>query len=282
MSGDRQLVVNADDLGWSRSVDRGIIECHQTGIVTRASILATGPAFEDAVSLTRATPSLGIGVHLNIYRGRTILPPERVPALVGADGRLLGSWKGIVSRLATGRFDLGQVEAELRAQIMHVRDAGLEPGHLDSEKHLHLWPGVFDVVCRLAVEFGIPQVRVVLEPPSVRPVPFGLGVLSARDRAVARSHGLVTPDATIGVTRAPIDMLALEAILRSARGERVEFVVHPGHVDEEFMEQQGTMANRLVCSREDELAVLASPEARAAVERAGFSLERTPGPASRQ
>lgn len=268
----RRLVVNADDFGWSRSVNRGIVETHRTGIVTRTSILATGSAFEDAVELALANPTLGIGVHLNIYRGNTILPPECLSTLVGEDGRLLGSWQRIVARLATGRCDLGQVEEELRAQIRHVCEAGLEPRHLDSEKHLHLWPGVFDIVCRLAVEFDIPTVRVVSEPFSSHLIPLGLSLLSLRDRAVARSHGLLTTDATIGVTLAPTDLSTLESILRSARGRNVEFVVHPGHVDEEFMALQATVANRLVCSREDECAVLASPEARVAVERAGFEL----------
>ncbi|MDO8964434.1 MAG: ChbG/HpnK family deacetylase [Coriobacteriia bacterium] len=272
MTGSRQLTVNADDFGWSRSVNRGIVEAHTDGIVTRTSVLATGAAFDDAAELAMATPSLGIGVHLNIYRGGTILPPERLPSLVGADGRLLGSWKEIVVRLATGRFDLRQVEDELRAQIRFVKAAGLEPQHLDSEKHLHLWPGVFDVVCRLAVESGIPEVRTVREPPSVRPIPVGLGALSARDATVVRAHGLLTADATIGVTRAPLDAAALDRILRTARGGSVEFVVHPGHVDDEFMQLQETVANRLVCSREDELAALTGPDAHAAVERAGFRL----------
>jgi predicted glycoside hydrolase/deacetylase ChbG (UPF0249 family) len=279
MTLDRVLTVNADDFGWSRSVNEGIVECHRTGIVTRTSVLATGWAFDHAVELAHATPTLGIGMHLNIYRGMTILPAEKIPTLVGPDGRLLGSWKEIVRRLMTGRFDMGQVEAELRAQIEHVIAAGLSPGHLDSEKHLHLWPSVFDVVCHLAVEFGIPQVRVVREPPGAKPIPLGLGVLSARNARVAGGHGVMLPEGTIGVTEAPLTQFALDALLGRARGRHVEFVVHPGHVDDEFMQLQGQVANRLVCSREEELAVLADPRSRDAVESAGFRLsgQRPPG-----
>jgi predicted glycoside hydrolase/deacetylase ChbG (UPF0249 family) len=282
VDGRRELVVNADDFGWSRSVNLGIVEAHVTGIVTRASILATGVAFEDAAELALAQPSLGMGVHLNFYRGNTILEPERVSSLTGSDGRLLGSWREIARRLVAGRFDLAQLEDELRAQVRRVKAAGLRPAHLDSEKHLHLWPSVFDVVCRVAVESGITQVRVVREPPSVSPVSIGLGVLSVRDAAAARSRGLVTPASTIGVTHPPSDMDALARILRSARGDRVEFVVHPGHVDEEFMDLQATVANRLVCSREEELAVLTDPGAFAAVENAGFTLASETGRADGQ
>lgn len=273
MAARTRLIVNADDFGWSRSVNRGIVECHERGIVTRASVLATGAAFEDAAALALATPTLGMGVHLSFYRGATVLEPARVPSLVGGDGRLLGSWKTIVRRLIAGTFDLGELEAELRAQIARVRAAGLEPTHLDSEKHLHEWPSVFDLVCRLADETGIRQVRLVREPISLRAIPVGLGLLSMRDVRVARRHGLVVPDATIGVTESPVDMDALARILRRVPAGRVEFVVHPGHVDQEFLDMQATIANKLVCSREEELAVLTDPGARVALEQAGCLLD---------
>lgn len=268
----RELIVNADDFGWSRSVNAGIALAHSSGIVTSASILAPGAAFADAAALALATPSLDVGVHLSFYRGATLLPPEQVPALVGPDGRFLGSWRHIVGRLLGGTFDLGQLEAELRAQIAAVMAAGLTPTHLDGEKHLHLWPSVFDIVCKLAVESGIPEVRVVREPLSAHSIPLGLGALSLRDARTARVSGLITPDATIGVTEAPRDLAAFARILHRARAQRVEFVVHPGHVDEEFMEIQSTVANRLVRSREEELAVLTSAEARDMVERSGYVL----------
>lgn len=270
----RRLVVNADDFGWSGSVNAGIIEAYEAGIVTRASILATGAGFEDAVRRAKAVPGLGIGVHLNFYRSGTILPPERLRSITGDDGRLLGSWKAIVGRLVTGRFDHRELEAELRAQIERVLESGLTPAHLDSEKHLHLWPSVFDVVCGLAREFGIPEVRIVNEAFSVHPVLSGLHVLSARDRSRARAAGLRTVDGTIGVTHQPTSPEALLALLASARGERVELVTHPGRIDEEFLRLQLTIPNRLVGERERELATLAGPGAHAAVERAGFELER--------
>lgn len=270
----RILVVNADDFGWSRSVNDGIVEAHVDGIVTRASIMAPGSAFGHAAELARSTPGLGIGVHLSFYRGASTLPQHRVASLVGPDGMFLGSWQEIVARIATGRFDLSELRDELDAQIRLVRDAGLVPRHLDSEKHLHLWPSVFDLVCRLAREHGIPEVRVVREPPSAGAIPLGLGVLSSRDARIARRCGLAVADGTIGVTVPPADARTLARMLARARGHRVELVCHPGRVDHEFMELQRTMPNRLVCSREEELAALAGPAARTCVHDAGFVLER--------
>ncbi len=274
-SRERRLIINADDFGWSRSVNRGIIETHTNGIVTSASILAAGTDFENAVELARATPSLGLGVHLNFYRGTPVLPPERVRSLIGEDGRFLGSWEAIVGRLATGRFDLAELEAELRAAITLVQSVGITPTHLNSEKHLHLWPSAFQVVAKLAEEFAIPCVRVVREPFSVSPIPQALTALSAIDARVARTRGVATPDATIGVTEAPTTLAALERLLAKPAGHDVELVVHPGHVDEEFREIGRTLPNRLECSREEELAVLTSAEARELVDRSEYQLVRS-------
>lgn len=271
----RRLVVNADDLGWSRGIDRGIVETHERGIVTSASLLATGAAFEHAVELACATPTLSIGVHLNIYRGRPLLDPVRIPSVTGADGAFLGSVGAIVRRLLMGRFDLGEVAAEFRAQIERVRDAGLNPVHVNGDKHLHLWPSVFRVTCALASDFGIPSVRVVRDPPSAQPIAVGLGALSLGDARLARASGLMTPGGTIGVAHAPTDLVTLERLLASARGERVELIVHPGYLDDEFWDMQAGLPNKLVRSRELQREVLGSEEARRLVKRHGFELRGT-------
>jgi len=270
--GVRLLTVNADDFAWSKSVNNGIIATHRDGIVTSSSILAAGSAFEHGVELALATPTLSMGMHLNIFRGFTVLPPRDVPTLCGDDGKLLGSWKLVVARLATGRMDEAQIEAELRAQIEKVLAAGITPVHFDSEKHLHLWPSVFRIVCRLAAEYGVPRVRVVREPRGLKAIPQLLALLSVWDGRFASSLGVGTPDATIGVAEPPVDLAALDRLLAHPEGRDVELVVHPGFVDEEFWELQETVANRLTCSREEELAVLVNPQAKALVKRYGFTL----------
>jgi predicted glycoside hydrolase/deacetylase ChbG (UPF0249 family) len=271
---NKRLMVNADDFGWSRSVNRGIVETHVNGIVTSASILAAGAGFEDAVELARATPTLELGVHLNFYRGTPVLPAEQVASLLDENGRFLGSWERIVGRLATGRFDLSQLEADFRAAIMRVKEAGITPTHLNSEKHLHLWPSVFPIVAKLAKEFSIPYVRLVREPLSVRAMPMGLSVLSAIDEHAARKRGVETPKATIGVSEPPVTLAALDRLLSHEVRGLIELVVHPGYVDDEFLEIEKVLPNKLGCSREEELAVLASPDAMDLVRAHGFELAR--------
>ncbi|HZY59641.1 MAG TPA: ChbG/HpnK family deacetylase, partial [Candidatus Binataceae bacterium] len=66
----KQLVVNADDLGMTRGVNRGIIEAHRSGLVTSTSLIANGAAFEDAVARIRPCPDLSVGLHVNLTAGK--------------------------------------------------------------------------------------------------------------------------------------------------------------------------------------------------------------------
>src|SRR6266851_10522683 len=81
------LIVNADDFGLSSGINVGIIEGFKKGILTSASIMVNAPAFDEAVELAHAHPDLGIGVHLNVLRGKAVLPPDEIPSLVDANGR---------------------------------------------------------------------------------------------------------------------------------------------------------------------------------------------------
>jgi len=63
------LIVNADDFGFTRDVNEGIVHAHRQGILTASTLMATGPAFEHAVELARANPGLDVGVHLVLVGG---------------------------------------------------------------------------------------------------------------------------------------------------------------------------------------------------------------------
>src|SRR6202043_1553754 len=86
----KNLIVNADDLGWTAGVNRGIAEAHRNGIVTSASLLANGVAFAGGVELARGNPRLSVGVHLNLSDGVPVAGREAVPSLVGETGDLVG------------------------------------------------------------------------------------------------------------------------------------------------------------------------------------------------
>ncbi len=127
----RSLIVNADDLGWTEGVNRGIAEAHRNGIVTSASLLANGAAFESGVELAQTTPGLGIGVHLNLSDGEPVAQRELVTTLLNDSGELEGRPESLLIRLARRSVLLEEVEREWDAQIQKVRDFGVEPTHLD-------------------------------------------------------------------------------------------------------------------------------------------------------
>ena len=79
----RRLIVNADDFGRSRSINRAVLRAHRDGILTTASLMVNEPGFTEAVEMAKDNPRLGVGLHLTLLCGHSALPPERIP---GAEG----------------------------------------------------------------------------------------------------------------------------------------------------------------------------------------------------
>jgi predicted glycoside hydrolase/deacetylase ChbG (UPF0249 family) len=153
-----RLIVHGDDFGIDESVNSGIVEAHRRGILTSTSLIANGRAFEHAVALAKACPTLDVGVHLTLTEERPLAPGPAVAGLAEADRLPRDVWR-LAARLALGRVPLAAVRAELDAQIRRVRDAGLAPSHLDGHQHVHVLPGVARVVAELARGYGIRTVR---------------------------------------------------------------------------------------------------------------------------
>ncbi|HVY66604.1 MAG TPA: ChbG/HpnK family deacetylase [Gammaproteobacteria bacterium] len=158
MSAGLRLIVNADDFGMTEDVNRGVVEAHERGIVTSASIMATGPAFEHAVTLAKSYPTLDVGVHLTLTEQRPLTGAAAV-SLVGPDGRFPPHLVQFAGRHLRGKVRLAEVRAELDAQIRKVRDAGIAVSHLDGHQHVHVLPGIAAVVVELAAKYGIGAVR---------------------------------------------------------------------------------------------------------------------------
>ena len=105
----KNLIVNADDLGWTEGVNRGITDAHRNGIVTSTSLLANGAAFQSGVELARSTPGLGVGVHLNLSDGPPVAPPETVTSLVNFSGEFAGGPESLLLRIARRDVTYGEV-----------------------------------------------------------------------------------------------------------------------------------------------------------------------------
>ncbi len=231
----KYLITNADDFGFTRDVNEGIVHAHRQGILTATTLMATGVAFDHAVALARQTPELDIGVHL---------------VLVGSEG-----YPPTVARLLSslGRIDIYQ---ELVRQVRRVVDAGIHPTHLDTHKHTHLLPPILRAVARIAEEFKIPWVR--------RP-------LAGLFHGTLTRHGCRTTDHFSGFAlTGRYDAAQLANLIRRLPEGVTEFMCHPGFCTDELRGAQ----TRLKESRRLELDALTSPEVRAALEESGVVLTR--------
>ncbi len=150
-----QLVVNADDLGLHPRIDEGILRAHAEGVVTSATVLATGPNASDAIARARAQ-KLALGVHLCVT---THLPPAAAANEVrwlAPGGRFRKDWREFAAAWVGQLIPAEEVLHELRAQVAKVRALGADVDHLDSHQHLHLMPGMRRLVEGLAVELSLP------------------------------------------------------------------------------------------------------------------------------
>lgn len=240
-SGSKLLIVNADDFGFTRDVNRGIVDAHHRGILTATTLMANGDAFDDAVRLARATPSLDVGCHLVLIQGRSLAARDELPR----------TWKELLNALTFRRLD---VHRELRAQVQKLIDAGIRPTHFDTHKHTHVLPAVFSVLTLLAQEFHVPFIR----------LPFDAGwvPVQALDRWYRRrvkAANLRSTDYFLGFRLT--DMLTtaslVQALSRVPDGV-TEFMCHPGYLGDELR----SAATRLKETREKELEALTSSAVR--------------------
>jgi chitin disaccharide deacetylase len=151
--------VNSDDFGASKSINRAIIKAHREGILTSASLMVNGDAFEDAVEQARDNPNLSVGIHLVLVQGRSVVTPTEIPDLVNADGYFLNS-----AVLAGLKFFFikplkAQIEKELRDQMQKFVSTKLKLSHINSHLNIHMHPSVLDIVLKLADEFGVKNLR---------------------------------------------------------------------------------------------------------------------------
>lgn len=266
----RQLIVNADDYNTDKGRNRGIFEAAARGIVTSTTVLANAAFSESALQGLHEIFGSRIGVHLNLTKGR---PVCRITySLAGPDGCFFSkheAWR----RAVTGRFDPHEVESEFTAQIKALQSAGIEPDHVDSNNHLHVFPGIAEAAARAAGRCGIRRIRLPREPLlwSLRQGGLGfvkkifISLLALRARSVFRCAGLCFPDRCAGLhvpdTRSA---QSLARFLARVPDGITELICHPGYAD-----RQNAFST---AERERELAALTADDVLQAVSNNAISL----------
>lgn len=263
----RQLIVNADDFGASPAVNAAIIKSFTEGIVTSASLMVTGEAFEEAVALARDHPGLAVGLHVVLLSGRACLPSARIPHLVDAQGCLPENPLTAGIHWAFSRAARRELRQEIDAQVERFVATGLPPDHLNSHRHFHVHPVVFSLLREAAERLGVRHIRLPAEPwrfslaldrrGLLQQLPYiaAFGLLGAWYRPRLPHHGI---DGVFGLLRTGrIDEDYLIRLLRSLPEGRYELYTHP-RLDTE----QGRR----------ELAALLSPQVRQIVQERRIAL----------
>ncbi len=273
----RRLIINADDFGLTAGVNRAIVEAHEGGIVTSATLMANGQAFDEAVSLAQSRPRLGVGCHIVLVDGAPLVRETATDSLLDPRSRTAGAprFREGISKFAAlallGRLAPDEIEAEAAAQIGKLQSSGIAVTHLDSHKHTHMFPQVFRPLLRAAQACGVRAIRnpferlrgsqLVARPGLWRRwIEVGiLGSLARQFREAVRQARVTTPDGTFAiVVTGALDERLLRRMLEHLPDGTWELVCHPGYNDCDLQ----NIHTRLRESREQELRILTSQSTR--------------------
>jgi hopanoid biosynthesis associated protein HpnK len=241
-----RLVLNADDFGLTHGINRAIAELHSSGVLSSATLMAAGPAFDDAVEVARAHPMLGVGCHIVLTDGTPVSPPDSIRSLLDRDGEnFRPSLVDFVQALLFRRINEEEVAREALAQIEKLQRAGIEITHLDTHKHTHLFPSITRPLLQVAERCGIRAIRNPFEPDWSLTLDHGsrtrrlavrlIGLLRPRFEAQAqiRDGRVQTTDGTVAISATgQLNATTLGDILRALPSTGTyELCCHPGYND---------------------------------------------------
>lgn len=265
---DKKFILNADDFGMSEAFNRAVLEAYSSEILKSASLVANGDAFDEACEMVvPVCPDLGVGIHLNIIEGKSLC--SDLDKLTDESGNFNNSYVQLLLKSLNYKDNIfmEQLEREFRAQIEKVKKR-VEVTHIDSHVHTHSIPRIFELVCRLAKEYGIKQIRTQYEKPYIIPDVFKhltikypinlikvilLNTFTLINETNVKKFGLNTNDYLIGVSyTSMMNSLAISYGLVAIKYDRVvaEALIHPcryedGTIDNHFVEFQITKNQKL-------------------------------------
>jgi predicted glycoside hydrolase/deacetylase ChbG (UPF0249 family) len=244
-----RLIINADDFGLTPGINRAIEELHRAKVLTSTTLMATGPAFDDAVAIAHANPTLGVGCHIVLTDGVPASDPKSIPTLLGPDGKTFRpSLVDFLQALLRGKISEADIDREALAQIQKLQRAGIHITHLDTHKHTHLFPAVARPLLHLAEKNSIHAIRHPFEQSWSLALGHGkrirrlqvklLGSLKTKfeQQPQIRSRSVLSTDGTIGISvTGQLYGETLHEILHAMPIEGTfELCCHPGYNDSDL------------------------------------------------
>ena len=242
-----KLIVNADDFGYSKGVNLGIIEAHREGIVTSATMMVNMAGFTHAAGLAKENPGLGVGIHLVLDCGSPV--SQEVPSLIDEQGR----FRRGQDHLSAANAD--QLRRELKAQIETFQASGLKLTHIDSHHHVHAHEEVLPIVLQLAEEYELPVRNPWTLTPSEQ---VNWPQIKTTEGFMHRFYG---DDLSVDTLISILDEID------QAGFSTVEMMTHPAFLDEEVL--TGSSYNH---QRAKELQILTAPQIKEYVQKQKIQL----------
>jgi chitin disaccharide deacetylase len=272
----RRAIFTADDFGYSREVNAGIVRAHREGTLTGASLMVAGAACEEAAEIARDNPGLDVGLHLVVCRGTSVLPGSRLARVTDSTGQFGESPVMAGMRYFFNRRIRGLLRDEIRAQIeRHLKIVGTL-NHIDGHLNFHVHPAIADIVTEFAGEYRVPCVRLPREPifttmrlardHAARKLSEAaiFHALSRRMKRKLTERGIVSSDYLFGLHQSGnISEEYLLGVIKRLRPGLTELYFHPA-------EDIGETPPPAQAQRE--VAILTSPRVRSALQSAGVQL----------
>ncbi|QOT01222.1 chitin disaccharide deacetylase [Brevibacterium sp. JNUCC-42] len=226
-----KLIINADDFGYSRGVNYGIITSHERGVVTSTTMMMNMPEVAQAFQLAEQHPALGVGIHLVLTCGKPI--SDDVPSLVDESGRF-HSLRDVFDKINTE-----DVEKEFTRQLEAFLSYRKKPTHIDSHHHVHGHEKVLPIVLKLAERYHLP-IRLFHTHDEANMIQAGVR------STVAFDHNFYGDD---------LSLESLEKILDKHVGvESLEIMTHPAYIDQPLYQGSSYALQRM-----NELLILTDP-----------------------
>lgn len=275
----KRFILNADDFGLCKALNRAVLEGYQNGLLKSTSLVANGEAFEEAVNeIIPQCPELGVGIHLNIIEGKALC--SDLTTLTDTHGNFNNSYIQLLIKAYNPKEKdfFAELEREFRRQIEKVMSR-TKVTHIDSHVHIHSIPRIFDLVCRLAKEYGIKQIRTQFEKPYIIPdlkkhltwnYPLNiiktmlLGFFAIFNEASVHKYELNTNDYLIGILyTSMMDPLTVSYGVMAVKYDNVtvEAIIHPSRYED------GTVNNRF-----DEFLITKNKKLKEKIEKLGFEI----------
>jgi len=268
----RRLIINGDDFGSSRQVNEAVILAHRRGVLTSASLMVSGRAYEHAVALAKDNPGLAVGLHVTCADGYPVMHPSEIPHVAGNNGTFPANPALAGLRYFFGRNARRELFNEVVAQFEKFSRSGLAFSHVDSHCHLHVHPVVLDTIVEISEMYGIKRVRVPSDcffaalpflPSPLVPAGYALvfKLLTARMKRKLRRRGFIFPQRVYGnfLTGAMSLEYVLSLLKGLPRGDS-EIYFHPALPSSPLNDDTGKL------QQFRELSILVNPDVRSKID----------------